>query len=48
MADVKARSSGVGVDLCLIGAVLRSTRSIIELELGLRSALLWSSDWSSV
>ena len=35
----EARSSGVGVDLCLIGAMLRSTRSV---ECG---SLDWSSVW---
>ena len=35
----EARSSGVGVDLCLIGGVLRSTRSV---ECG---SLDWSSVW---
>ena len=40
---VEARSSGDGVDLCLIGGVW-----VVGLEFGLRSALLWLSDWSSV
>ena len=41
MAEAKARSRGVGVDLCLIGAVLRLKRPV-------RSARCGSSDWSSV